>query len=213
MTKTYIAIEKEAKKYFKHNDSSHGWDHTERVFALCLKIGKTEKANLKVLKIAALLHDIGRGEEFKSKGVVCHAQRGADLARQILEKYKFPEKDIEVIVHCIAAHRFRGKNVPSSIEAKILFDADKLDSIGAIGIGRDFLFAGRIGAKLYNDKFIVKDTKAYTKEDTAYREYAVKLKYVKNRMLTSEGKSIAQERHRFMKEFFERMKKEVKGTL
>ena len=107
---------------------------------------------------------------------------------------------------------YRSK-IPNSKEAKILFDADKLDSIGAIGIGRAFLFAGEIGAKLHNKDVDIDKTKPYTKEDTAYREYMIKLRKVKERMLTDEGKHIAKERHKFMVEFFDRLNKEVDGNL
>ncbi|PIU35735.1 phosphohydrolase [Candidatus Shapirobacteria bacterium CG07_land_8_20_14_0_80_39_18] len=206
-------IKKEAKKFFTKVKGSHGWDHTERVYALCLRIGRKEKANLEVLKLAAFLHDIGREEETKSKGKICHAERGALLARRILEKYNLDTGLIEQVIHCIDTHRFRGSKIPQSKEAKILFDADKLDSIGAVGIGRDFLFAGEVGAKLYNRNFNVSNSLPYTKEDTAYREYMVKLRKIKSRIFTAEGKIIAKERHRFMVDFFNRLEKEAKGIL
>ena len=97
-----------------------------------------------------------------------------------------------------------------------LFDADKLDSIGAIGIGRAFLFAGEIGSKVHNDKKTIeniKETKAYSKEDTAYREYILKLVNIKDLLFTNEGKRIAKERHDFMVEFFNRLNREVDGEI
>ena len=206
-------IRKEAKKFFIKTKGSHDWEHTERVYALCLRIGKKEEANLEVLKLAALLHDIGREEETKSKGKICHAEKGAFLAKEILQKYDLDQGIIEQVIHCIDTHRFRGSKIPLSKEAKILFDADKLDSIGAIGIGRDFLFAGEIGAKLYNKNFNIKNSQTYSKEDTAYREYVFKLRKIKKRIFTAEGKKIAKERHQFMVNFFTRLKMEVKGVL
>jgi uncharacterized protein len=176
-------------------------------------IGKKENANLEILKYAAVLHDIGRSDQDKSNGKLCHAERGAKIAKKMLEKYKVDNDKIEKIVHCIESHRFRGKKIPRSIEAKVLFDADKLDSIGAVGIGRAFLFAGEIGAKLHNKGIDIEKTKPYTKEDTAYREFNVKLKNVQNRMLTEEGKKIAEKRNEFMVSYFDRLDKEVHGTL
>ena len=204
----------EAKKFFLDARGSHNFDHTERVLKLCMHIGKKEKADLEILKIAAALHDIGRKFEDKSKGKICHAEKGADIARKILKKYNFPSLKIEKVVHCIEAHRFRNSITPKTLEAKVLFDSDKLDSIGAIGIGRAFFFANEVGANLHENKSkteILK-TKPYTKDDTAYREFIVKLRHIKNKMLTREGRHLAKERHKFMVEFFERLGEEVEGV-
>lgn len=214
MNFTFKKIEKEATKYLKSCKSSHSFDHTERVLNLCLKIGEKEKANIKILIPAALLHDIGRNFEDKSRGKICHAQKGAELAELILKKHSFSKDEIEKVKHCIASHRFRGKNIPKSLEAKILFDADKLDSIGAVGIGRSFLFAGEIGANLQNSKNTkIEQTEPYTKDDTAYREFLIKLSKIKSRILTNEGKRLAKERHEFMVRFFDRFNKEIRGQL
>jgi uncharacterized protein len=97
------------------------------------------------------------------------------------------------------------------LEARTLFDADKLDSIGAIGIGRAFLFAGEVGAKLHNPGADLHNTQPYTQEDTGYREFKLKLSKIKGRMLTAEGKRLAEERHAFMERFFERLQQEYEG--
>jgi uncharacterized protein len=206
-------IEAEAKRFFQGARGSHDWDHTQRVLRLCLRIGKKEKGNLEILRLAALLHDIGRAEEDRSNGKICHSKAGALLARRILKAHGLDEGETEGIAHCIETHRFRKRVVPISQEAKILFDADKLDSIGAVGIGRAFLFAGEVGARLHNKDIDLRKTKPYTKEDTAYREYLVKLRKIKGRLFTNEGKRIARERHRFMVEFFKRLNRETDGTL
>jgi len=206
-------IKKEVQKYFKDAKGSHDWSHTERVYRLALKIGKTEKADLEILKVAAISHDIGRKSQDEVNGKIDHAEIGAELARKILEKFNFKKEKIEKIIHCIETNRFRGNKKPESKEAKILFDADKLDAIGATGIGRAFLFAGEVGAKLHNKDVDIEKTKAYSKEDTAYREFMVKLRKIKERMFTKEGKRIARERHKFMVNFFNRLNKEVDGKL
>ncbi len=206
-------IRKKARSFFQTARGSHNWDHTERVCRLCLRIGRKERADLDVLMFAALLHDIGREEEDKSGGRICHGQRGATQAKKILEQHGVEKETAVQVVHCIETHRFR-KNCPlMSLEAKILFDADKLDSIGAVGVGRAFLFAGEVGARLHDPEVDVSKTRAYTKEDTAYREYLVKLRWIKDRMFTREGKRIALERHRFMVEFFRRLNKETRGIV
>ncbi len=206
-------IREEAGAYFRSARGSHDWDHTERVTRLCLRIGRKEKADLGILELAAILHDIGRGEEDRSHGRVCHARSGAALARKILERQGCDAATIKAVTHCIRTHRFRKGGAPVTLEARVLFDSDKLDSIGAVGVGRAFLFAGEVGARLHDKAVDVRKTKPYTREDTAYREYLVKLSRVRDRMTTREGRRIAAERHRFMAAFFDRLNKETDGVL
>ena len=75
------------------------------------------------------------------------------------------------------------------------------------------MFAGEIGSKLYNKDIDIEKTEEYTKDDTAYREFMVKLRHLKDRMFTEEGKRIAEGRHKFMVDFFNRLNKEVDGEL
>lgn len=209
-------IEADAKKYFNKASGCHDFTHVERVKNLALHIGKKEKASLDVLEIAALLHDVGRKEEMKSKGLFCHAEKSAEIADKILKKYNVDEKMAENIVHCIKSHRFRNNNIPKTLEAKILFDSDKLNSIGAIGMARVFLFAGNAGSgNLYtgNEKELAKSKKdySYTKEGSAFLEYEIALKHIKDKILTVTGKKMANKRHQFMKNFLERFWEEVEG--
>jgi len=202
-----------ADPYHDDTGGCHGPDHTERVHKTALYIGRLMGARLDVLSAAALLHDIGRKYETREQGKICHAEKGAELAREILAKLDFVPSLIDEISHCIEAHRYRGDKIPRTLEAKILYDADKLDSIGAVGIGRAFLFAGQTGARLHNDSDIdILACKPYSKEDTAYREFKFKMSKIKDRMLTPEGKRLAEERHGFMEVFFERLEREVKGA-
>jgi uncharacterized protein len=209
----YDRVRGEAERRFRDARGSHDWDHTERVLRLCLRIGLKEKADLGILKLAAVLHDIGRAEEDRTNGRVCHSEAGARLAEGILRAEGVAETRIARIVHCIETHRFRKGAAPATLEAKVLFDADKLDSIGAVGIGRAFLFAGEVGARMHNKGTDLAKTEPYTKEDTAYREFMVKLRHVKGRIHTREGKRIAAERHRFMVAFFNRLDRETSGDL
>ena len=200
-----------ASKCFSNARGSHDWDHTQRVYNLCMHIGGIEGADLEALEIAAYLHDVGRSYEWESKGAVCHAERGAEIARDLLKEYPISDERKANIIHCIRSHRFRGNHQPASLEANVLFDADKLDAIGAVGIARAFLFAGEVGAKLHNPYVRPEDTKPYSEEDTGYREYKLKLSRIKDRMLTREGRRMAEQRHGFMEMFFERFTQEYGG--
>jgi uncharacterized protein len=97
------------------------------------------------------------------------------------------------------------------LEEQIIYDADKLDSIGAVGIGRAFHFAGREGAKLHNSAEAALNSAAYSREDSAYREYLVKLRHIPERMLTVAGRELAIERAAFMDQFFQRLNHEIFG--
>ncbi|MEA3280634.1 MAG: HD domain-containing protein, partial [Thermodesulfobacteriota bacterium] len=152
-------VKAHAEKLFIDAKGSHDWDHTLRVCGLCERIGPVEGADMDVLLIAACLHDIGRSCQDASNGALCHAEKGARMAQPIIKNLPLSKKQKENIVHCIKAHRFRGNHVPKSAEAKVLFDADKLDAIGAIGVARAYLFAGELGARLHSPEINVEEAK------------------------------------------------------
>lgn len=215
----FTKVKEEIKRqYYTDVDGSHTFDHIERVYNLCVLIAKTEEnIDNNVLGLAALLHDIGRKYEGESRGKLNHAEKGAVLAQEFLEGYGLEKQKIDSITHCIKSHRFRNNIYqdisPQTIEAKILFDADKLDAIGAVGIGRAFLFAGKIGAKLHDPNIDINNTKEYTEEDTAYREFAVKLSKIEDKLYTKKGRKLAENRHKFMVDFFDRLNREVNGEI
>jgi len=192
---------------------SHDWEHTLRVFEICRDLGPRQGADMVVLLVAALLHDIGRCHQDNSRGAVCHAEQGAVMAGGLLAELPLTGDQKANVVHCISAHRFRRTPHPHTIEARVLFDADKLDAIGAVGIARAYQFAGEVGARLHNPNHVVHNTHAYSREDTGYREYQVKLRHIKDRMLTEAGRRMAEGRHRFMAQFFERFLEEIEGRL
>ena len=197
----------------KNLHASHGWDHVHRVIGLAEKIAFTEnKADRFIVKISAILHDIARGMEDQNPGKIDHAELGSRMAYDFLTDIGVEKNNASHIADCILTHRYRNSHIPSSIEAKILYDADKLDSIGAVGIGRAFLFSGEVGAKLHDPNVDLDMTRAYSEDDTAYREYIAKLRFVKDRMLTREGQRIALERDKFMEIFFKRIDAEVRGA-
>ena len=205
-------LHKLSARYCLEEGGSHGPDHSERVLHTAMDIGRKMGARLDIIAPAALLHDIGRKQESSTKGKVCHAELGAEMAEPLLRDLGYSEEDRAAICHCIRAHRFRSSTAPETVEAKILFDADKLDSIGAIGIGRAFLFAGQIGARLHNAEIDPANTESYSTEDTAYREFQVKMSKVRQQMLTPLGRQIARRRHAFMETFFSELHREIYGS-
>lgn len=200
-----------AEKRFTGARGSHDWEHTLRVYRLCERIGPEEGADMAVLLGAALLHDIGRGCQDAANGAVCHAESGARMASDLIADLPLSPQRADNLLHCIRTHRFRGDQVPRTTEARVLFDADKLDAIGAIGVARAYLFAGEIGARLHNPGNNIDNTLPYTADDTGYREYRVKLCKIRERVLTPTGRRLAAERHAFMEAFFLRFLAEHEG--
>jgi len=203
-----------ARGILEESEHGHGWDHTLRVWHNARHLAEVEEADRAVAEYAAILHDIGRPEETADRGATCHAAAGARRVPAILRGLGITDDAfIEHVTACVRSHRYRGRqrNPPVSLEAKIVYDADKLDSIGAIGIGRAFHFAGHIGARVHNTREEAEGSPAYSRNDSAYREFLVKLRNVHDSMLTGEGKRMAEERHRFMVEFFNRLAREADG--
>ena len=200
-----------ARTCFEKASGSHDWEHTLRVFRLCERMGPAENADLDVLGAAAYLHDIGRAMQDASDGAICHAEKGSHMAGPLVEALPFSGDQKHNIIHCIRSHRYRNQHQPATIEAKVLFDADKLDAIGAVGVARAFLFAGEVGARLHNPELDVENTRPYSVDDTGYREFKVKLCKIKDRMLTAEGRKWARERHAYMADFFNRFLAEYEG--
>lgn len=214
MDRTFFEELKEIiKPYFEGINPCHDLDHVERVVENALVIGKKEGGNIEIIEVAALLHDVARKEQDESKGKICHAEKGAVIAREILEKLNYPKEKIKQVVHCIETHRYRKENPPQTLEAKIIYDADKLDNIGAIGIARAISFSGFHGSRVHVPDVDIEKSLEYGPDDCAYREFLVKLFKVKDKMLTDTGREMAKERHEFMVNFFDRLNREVKGEL
>lgn len=207
MKKVIEQIRKEAKGYFKDSCPSHDWTHIERVYNLCMLIGKKEGADIYVLQLAALLHDVGRKKENEDPENLDHAKISEEIAHEILNKYKINGKIAEQVLHCISLHRFRNNNKPETLEAKVLFDADKLDCIGAIGIARAYAWTGRQGIQIYSDKKYLGT--GYEKEHSPVTEFIYKLSKVKDKLFTQTAREIAEPRHDFMERFFNQLKQEI----
>ena len=195
LKKEFLSI---VKKYAKDNSKSddiHGFSHTSRVNNLCLKLGKKLGANLFILEIAALLHDIGRLNENDREVGENHAELSADMALSFLksEKFQISEEDINNIVHCVRAHSFSNKTIPNTLEAQILSDADKLDALGAIGLYRTIGFAVQTQRGL----------------DKVIEHLETKILKLKDLLFLDISQKIAEKRQQIILDFYKKIKKEI----
>jgi uncharacterized protein len=205
-----------ARSLYDDSDPVHDFDHVLRVLALARRIGQAEGADMAVVETAVLLHDIGRVDEdhlahVHNAEVADHALESAGRAREILARLDPPPDAafVEAVMHAIAAHRFRSAVAPQTLEARVVFDADKLDAIGAIGVARAFAYGGMTGQKLWGE--VPPDYPGGSAEHTPYHEFVYKLSRIAGRMQTETGRAIARERHAFMEAFFERLSREIHG--
>ena len=206
----YDSLYDEVQTRFGRNGGCHDFDHTLRVVRNAMQLcKKLPEANRQTVLLAALLHDIARAEEDASKGAADHAELGAAMVPELLTPYDLPQEQVAHIAEAVRTHRYRGGDRPATLEAEIVYDADKLDSLGAVGIGRAFLFAGKEGARLHNDARTALASEPYSLEDTAYREYLVKLRKLPEAMLTRPAWLLARQRAAFMKQFFMVLDKET----
>lgn len=208
------ACEREARAILDGEQACHDWDHTLRVRhnAAIIVRGEPDAEPL-VVDVAAILHDIARPQELADHRAVDHAVLGADMAAGLLTRLGVTcEPFVRHVSACIRTHRYRRRDpafAPATIEAEILYDADKLDSVGAVGIARSFHFAGHIGARVHNTAAEALASDSYSREDSAYREYLVKLRHLKDNMLTRDGRRMAAERSTFMDAFFDELNRET----
>jgi uncharacterized protein len=201
-----IGIE-EARQYYDDSDAAHGFDHVLRVLALAERIGQAEGSEMEIVRAATLLHDVARAEEERTGA--CHAKVGAEQACQILAGH--PANKVEAVAQAIASHRFRDDVVPQTLEAKVLYDADKLDAIGAIGIARAYALAGKQGQRLWAETPTGSLSESQSTDYTPVHEFVFKLSRLKESLFTATARQIAEERHRYIVEFFARLAEEVQG--
>lgn len=202
-----------ARAWYPQDDPVHGFDHIQRVYALAERIAQAEGADLEIVRAAALLHDAGGGETGGS-GRAEHQHLSAEFARQVLEAEGWPEERIAAVQHCIRAHRFRGKEQPESLEAQVLFDADKLDVLGAFGVARTIAYDVTIGQPIYaepSQRFRQSGEDEPGEPHSSYHEFLFKLGKVKDRLHTATARKIAEGRHEFLVNFFEQLDAEAHG--
>ena len=191
-------------------DTAHDKEHVYRVLYNALEIAKAENdVNYDVLITACLLHDIGRKEQFENPAL-CHAIVGSEKAYQFLLTHRFETCFAEQVKYCIQTHRFRKNNPPQSLEAKILFDADKLDAVGAPGIARTLLYKGIVSEPLYS--VLPNGTVSTGENDTApsfFQEYKYKLENLYSHFYTKKAAAMARERQGIAIEFYNSLYQEI----
>lgn len=222
-TTTYLTDEQARALYESTDaaaDSAHDFDHVQRVTRLASHIAEAEQADVEVVRLAALLHDVPvPGTTFSSPGHLpqraAHHLAAADYARQLLVERGLTPDRVANVVHCIEAHRFRDRTVtPATLEARCLYDADKLDSIGAIGIARAFAFGGAHASRLWSEPWPSAPPDAAKPAGLNYtpvHEFVYKLQRIAGTLHTATARQIAAERHRFMCAFFDQLDAEMLG--
>lgn len=207
----YQAIELHMKSQMSASDSAHGQEHVWRVLYLALDIAQHERnVNMDVLLAACLLHDIGRKAQSENPAL-CHARVGGQCAYDYLISLGWDAAAAAHVRDCIVTHRFRADQPPATIEAKILFDADKLEACGATGIARTLLYGGAHGDPIYvrNSESLISDG-TDTPDGSFFHEYNFKLKNLYGRFHTPYASALAAERHRAAADFYEALLREVR---
>ena len=206
----YLEIEKHMLSCM--NDSAHDCQHIYRVLYFALDLANEYAVDKDVLITAALLHDIGRDAQFKNPECD-HAHVGADMAYDYLLGIGWNENKAAHVRDCIATHRYRNSILPESIEAKILFDADKLDAAGTMGIARTIAYQAIVSVPLYSvDEDGNVPVGGLDNEPSFFQEYTWKLKNIYDKFFTSRAKTIAEERRRASIDFYDNMYNEVRET-
>ncbi len=213
MTKLVGKVYKYIKTESLGESSGHDWWHIYRVWRLSKKIAEKEDCNLEIVELGALLHDVAdykfhNGDE----------EIGGEVTTRILKDYGADAGLIDSVVHIVDNVSFKGsknKNSMKSLEGLVVQDADRLDAMGAIGIGRCFAYGGSTGREMYNPNIkpnVDMDKDEYKKNNSpSINHFYEKLLLLKDRMNTSTGKSIAILRHKVLKDFLDEFLAEWEG--
>lgn len=210
MTKeTYVLIESFMRNQMK--DSAHDQHHVYRVLYNATEIATYEEdVDYDVLITSCLLHDIGRAYEINNPGVN-HAEYGAEMAYTFLQKHDFDSSFSLKVKSCIQKHRFRSNNPPLTLEEKILFDADKLDVSGAIGIARTLLYQGKMDIPLYTlDNH--NEIEENNSKETFFTEYKRKLESIYDKFYTKGGRELAKSKQESAATFYNSLKSEISDS-
>ena len=191
-------------------DVAHRTDHSLRNYKICETICKShKKADLAILYAACLLHDIGKINKTHNE----HSHESVKLAEQILNKTKFPKDKIPLVLKIIKEHdNYRwvlnhSNHRPKDLEAKIFQDADRIESLGAIGIGRNFIWGGRYDKVMWNKNIEFKPRIIYGGNISVLHTLDFELSAYKH-LNTEAAKKIAKNRYLFIKLFIKQFIKE-----
>ena len=179
------------KEFSSFNKGAHTLDHIKRVYSLSMQIGEGLQVSARVIQAAALLHDVGRPKE--SETGISHSILSGEMSKPLLQELGYTETEIKQITEAIRTHRFSEGIEPTSLEGKILSDADKLDAMGAVGIYRAIAQAeskgrGMIGFLQHADEKLLK---------------------LKDLMYTTKGKLLAMQRHEVLQGFVDELRDEI----
>jgi uncharacterized protein len=212
----------QARSWYDARDPVHGFDHVLRVLRLAEKFAAMLGADVEIVRAAALLHD-ATGAAPAPEGSAANAElpnrnthhlASAEFARRVLTAEGWSGERLEAVLHCIRAHRYRGEEAPTSREAEILFDADKLDVLGAFGVARTIGYALQAGQPVYAEpspRFVQSGQEETGEPHSAYHEYLFKLRKVAARLHTQPARQLAARRVRLLEAFFEQLAAEARG--
>lgn len=204
----------QASAWYSATDPVHDFEHVLRVYRTAERLARAEGADMEIVLAAALLHD-AEGAAPGGEARADHHHQSADFAAEVLRAEGWPDARIAAVQHCIRAHRYRDlSEQPATLEAKILFDADKLDVLGAIGVVRVLGYAQQAGQPAYappSQAFIRTGEDQPGEPHSAYHEHLFKLRNVHKRLFTNEARRIAADRSAFLDAFFERLIDEFSG--
>lgn len=190
------------------DDGAHDLAHLQRVWHNVRTLHAEEGGDLQVLLAAVLLHDCVAVE--KNSPLRAQASRlAAEKASAVLATLGWPDEKISAAFHAIEAHSFSANMTPRTLEAKIVQDADRLDSLGMLGVARTFYVAGRMGSALYDPQDPEAKQRDY--DDTRYClfHFQTKLLHLADGFQTAAGQRLAQVRHQRLKGFMEQFKEEI----
>lgn len=209
------ATEAYMQEKFATEHTGHDWFHIDRVRRLAVLLATEEGADAQIVELAALLHDV---DDWKFNGG--DIESGPETAKKWLESHDASPIVVEKVVQIVREVTFKGAGVEtptSSIEAAVVQDADRLDALGAIGIGRAFAYGGSRQRLMWDpeEEYTQHETfDAYSKnKSSTIAHFHEKLLLLKDRMQTESGKNMAEERHRFMTTFLDQFEKEWWGEL
>lgn len=204
------AIAATVKKQFANETTGHDWWHMFRVWNMARRIGEQEGANMYVVELAALLHDIADHKFHDGDRTV-----GARVARELLAPLGVEESVIAQVCDIIPKVSFSGsggKKNMDTLEGMVVQDADRLDALGAIAIARTFVYGGHKGRLIYVPEEDASSDAKEKRADSSIQHFYDKLLVLKDLMNTKTGRAMAQPRHEFLQIFLQQFKQEWYGN-
>ena len=199
---------KEVEKRMAKNDPAHDFEHVLRVYRNAQRICRNEKANSKLVLTAVLLHDIISFKKSDKRSKTSSSKSSLE-AKKILKNYSYSENEIKIIADAIETHSYSKNKTPSTLEGKILQDADRLDAIGAIGIARTFAVGGAENRSFYNKNDSFCSSRKPNDQVWTLDHFYKKLLLLESKMNTKSAKIEAKRRTKILKKFLADLKKEI----